>query len=189
MVCCDPTSIEKKYAIPLAPALVSSRPCPPPLISSACCILTACTPHAGSEWAFLMIFTGVLNTVCAIAAVIAFPDPPAGDYTGDGAGVLQLLTDADDSLTLALILQIVALLFQVGLCASVTGRLSRGLVGLVLGVLGVLLALGAMAIMWSNTSQLVQVGDEVIDTTTSVRASCESANRPRLIKLGTLAGY
>ena len=141
-----------------------------------------------SEWAFLMIFTGVLNTACAIAAVIAFPDPPAGDYTGDGAGVLQLLTDADDSLTLALILQIVALLFQVGLCASVTGRLSRGLVGLVLGVLGVLLALGAMAVMWSNTSTLAQVGDEVIDTTTSVRASCESANRPRLIKLGTLAG-
>ena len=124
-----------------------------------------------------MIFTGVLNTVCAIAAVLAFPDPPAADYS-DKPEVLQLLTDADDSLTLALILQIVALLFQVGLCASVIGRLSRGLVGLVLGVLGVLLALGAMAVMWSNTSQLVQVGDDIIDTTTSVRASCESSNRP-----------
>ena len=73
-----------------------------------------------------MIFTGVLNTVCAIVAVLAFPDPPAVDYS-DKPEVLQLF--ADDSLTLALILQIVALLFQVGLCASVTGRLSRGLVG------------------------------------------------------------
>lgn len=127
--------------------------------------------------------TVLLTTISAVVTVAAFPDSgddgPTSDYT------------------IALILQIVAFLLQIGLYASIqdagplAGKIA-GKIGMILGILGLLLALVANALSWYHISDIAgaqimmsamaemaaalggAAADAVPDFTVSLYFSCES---------------